>query len=204
MRKTPWTVLTAALAALALAGCGASGSDENKTGKPHDDDGTVPSLVLPAPSEEGGPVEGMDEVLQTAAKAEGAWVSAPWALAAAPDKASTDLQIVYVAGDTACYAHAGFTLEESDSKVTLGSYTTKNPDVSACPTSPAGAFKWGTVKLGQPLGDRTLVHAGVADLYSDFNWSMFVPQQVEEAPPADGGASAEPAEDATPNEEGEE
>ncbi|MDR2379980.1 MAG: hypothetical protein LBE08_02185, partial [Bifidobacteriaceae bacterium] len=157
MRKTPLAYLAAVCAALALAGCGDQVGEQGKTGQPYDDDGTVPAQLLPAPSGDDAVVEGLDEPLQVAAEPASGWLSAPWALAGPLDEASTEAAIIYVAGDAGCYAHAGFTLDESGSKVTIGSYTAEVPEATDCPANPAGAFKWGTIKLGQPLGERALV-----------------------------------------------
>ncbi|MDR2453785.1 MAG: hypothetical protein LBD51_04415 [Bifidobacteriaceae bacterium] len=191
MRNKPWVVLAGALAALGLAACGSAGDEQ--TTKPYDDDGTIPVALLPAPQGEEAAVEGLEETLATAAKAEAGWVSAPWALAAPAVKDATELQIIYVAGDTTCYSAAGFTLDESNSKVTVGAYTLKVEGAQDCPANPAGAFKWGTIKLGQPLGERALVHAGVDEIYQDFSWGPFATAAAVEEPSPTTPAAGETA-----------
>ncbi|MDR2347875.1 MAG: hypothetical protein LBD90_04515 [Bifidobacteriaceae bacterium] len=180
----------AVAAALALAAC-AAGDEETKIGEPQEDDGTVAGLLLPSPPQDDAVPEGLDEKLPTAAQAEDGWISAPWALAAAPSKDAVELQIIYVAGDTECYGPAGFTLDESDSKVTVGAYTAKRADAKDCPSQPAGAFKWGTVALGRPLGQRALEHAGVAALYDGFSWAPYAGERAEPASPSPSQASKE-------------
>jgi hypothetical protein len=200
MRKSPLTLLVVGIAAVALTACG-NGGDDKDASKPHDDDGIIPNQILPPPSEDSGEIVGMDEVLPTVAKPESGWLSAPWALASQADKAATEIQIVYVDGDTRCYGHAGFTLDESNSKVTVGSYTAKDPDGADCPSNPAGAFKWGTVKLAEPLGDRTLVHVGVDSLYSGFSWVQHAGSPAS-APPVEPESETES--DPAPEESAEE
>ncbi|MDR2380057.1 MAG: hypothetical protein LBE08_02585 [Bifidobacteriaceae bacterium] len=198
MRTKTLSVLLAAGAA--LVGC-ASSDAEAQAGEPVKDDGRVLDYVLPAPAEDGGVPEGLDEVLVAAGRADSGWISAPWALAAKPGPDATEIQIVYVAGDITCYSHAGFTLDESNSKVTIGSYTVKSADTSPCPEQPPAAVKWGTIKLGEPLGERTLVHAGVAALYEDFAWDTYFTKQADPAAPA---ASTDPPASDQPTEEGQE
>ncbi|MDR2113673.1 MAG: hypothetical protein LBO75_00140 [Bifidobacteriaceae bacterium] len=197
--------LVAALA-LVLTACGDS-KNQGENAKPHPDKGTVPAVLLPQPKESDEPPEGLDEVLKTQGKPDDGWLSAPWAQAAKDQKKSTDLAIIYVDGDTKCYGHAGFTLDESSSKVTVGSYVKKVEGAKDCPKNPAGAFKWGTVKLAEPLGDRELVHEGIDQQYSDFTWDKYVQQKAKpEAPasttaPAADSASASASTAASPAEE---
>ncbi|MDR2565969.1 MAG: hypothetical protein LBC97_07900 [Bifidobacteriaceae bacterium] len=186
MRKRPLTALVCLALATTLSACGSGGGEETKTSEPQVDDGTV---VVRDPAE----LAQLDEELPTGDKPEDGWISAPWGNVAKPAPDSQELQIYYVDGDTVCYGHAGFTLEESDSKVTVGVYVLKVPDAGDCPSDPARAFKWGTVKLAKPLGDRELVHAALEDPYINFEWDE-VPQpggQQEQAPEDAGAESSE-------------
>ncbi|MDR3359945.1 MAG: hypothetical protein LBO20_04735 [Bifidobacteriaceae bacterium] len=169
MPKTSLALLAAA--AMALTACGSG--DKSETGPPRNDDGTVVGLLVPAPLEPDSEPEGLDLKLTTQPSARPDWISAPWALATKPAKDSVEIRIVYVAGDTKCYGPAGFTVEETDTKVAIGAYTLKQPDSSACPSQPASAFKWGTIALGKPLGERALVHQGVATVYDGFDWERY-------------------------------
>jgi hypothetical protein len=187
MRRTPWTGAACAAAALRLSAGGSSGGDGQ--GKPFDDDGDARTYLLPAPPEGEEAPEGLDEVLPTIPKPEDGWLSAPWTLAGEVGPDSTEVRIVYVAGDTKCYGHAGFTLDESGSNATLGSYVFKVPDATDCPDNPAAALKWGTVNLAEPLGTRQLRHAGLAEAYAAYTWEERPAE--ESAPPA---ASEEPEE----------
>ncbi|MDR1186177.1 MAG: hypothetical protein LBK95_01765 [Bifidobacteriaceae bacterium] len=205
MRKSPLialSVLTTGTLAL-LTACGGGGGETTQESKV--DDGLIPTMVIPAP-DDSGEVPGMDAELPTLAKAEDGWISAPWAVAATPDVDSKDLQIVYVDGDTQCYAHVGFALDESKSKVVLGTYVQKVSDED-CPEDPARAFKWGTIKLQDALGDRELTHAGLGEVYASFDWNKWITPLdagTDEQPPAEGegadegtadeGADTEPAE----------
>ncbi|MDR1633691.1 MAG: hypothetical protein LBS27_01945 [Bifidobacteriaceae bacterium] len=179
MRKRLLIALTCLGLATALSGCGSSGGDETETNEPKVDDGTV---VVGDPKA----LDQLDEELPIADKVEEGWISAPWGNVTKPDPDSQELQIYYVDGDTVCYGHAGFSLDEADSKVTVGVYVLKVPDATDCPANPARAFKWGTVKLAKPLGDRELVHVGLQTPYQDFVW--------DEVPlPGDGGQDGEEA-----------
>ncbi|MDR2378003.1 MAG: hypothetical protein LBD70_01060 [Bifidobacteriaceae bacterium] len=189
MRKSP-VIILAALAAAALTACGDAGDGD--TDKPQVDDGTV---VVRDPTQ----LEALDAELATEPQPGEGWLSAPWGNVSMPRADSQELQIYYVAGDTECYAHAGFTLDESDSQVTLGSYVHKVEGATDCPENPARAFKWGTVKLANPLGERQLVHAALDDPYRDYVWDP-LPTAVQPAP---GAESEPPAGDAEPSEGGE-
>ncbi|MDR0626527.1 MAG: hypothetical protein LBG11_04575 [Bifidobacteriaceae bacterium] len=195
MRKRTLALLSGLIAAVTLTACG--GDSETDTGDPITDDGSIPKSLLLGPTT--GPDDqlvGLDEELKTAEKPEDGWISAPWADAATPDPEQAELRIIYVAGDTECYAHAGFTAQETNSEVTIGSYVKKAEGASGCPSSPAAAYKWGTVKLAEPLGDRKLVHAGVANLYKDFAW----PKEASNAPEDTSGEAPDEASNEAPEE----
>jgi hypothetical protein len=173
------------------SGCGSGGGEETKTSEPKVDDGAT---VLKVDPEQ--PDNGLDEVLETAVEPEDGWVS-PWSLAVEPSPDAGELVITYVAGDTQCYGPAGFTLEESDSQVTVGAYVVQVEGAADCPDDPARATKWGTVKLAQPLGERELVHAGVAQLFDGFSWGSSAPPVAPSQTPAqEGGGDADDADDA--------
>ncbi|MDR0593641.1 MAG: hypothetical protein LBG60_10400, partial [Bifidobacteriaceae bacterium] len=97
---------------------------------------------------------------------------------------------------TKCYQHAGFTLDESDSQVVVGVYVTKVEGATDCPADPARAFKWGTVKLAEPLGGRELVHAGLDEPYVGFVWDS-----TPAADPGQGQDQEGPADEGSPGAE---
>jgi hypothetical protein len=191
MRKLPLMVLSVLATTALLTACGGNGGGTNKEAK--SDDGVIPALVFPAPEEPDALPVGMDAELPAQAKAEDDWLSAPWAIALVPDPDSQDLMIAYVDGDTICLGHAGFTLDETKSKVTVGAYVKRVADKD-CPDDPARAFKWGTIKLAQPLGDRELMHTGVDEIYKDFSWTNWV-KPAEEEPADDGSSEADESTD---------
>jgi len=142
------------------------------------------------------PEENFAEELVTQAKADGGWLSAPWGLGQEVGPDSTTVPIIYVAGDALCYGPAGFTLDESDSKVTIGAYTKlvdlgEDHDPADCPTNPVAAWKYGHIALAKPLGERELVHAGLNDLYTEFVWPEMAPVTPEESPDATDEATPE-------------
>ncbi|MDR2373691.1 MAG: hypothetical protein LBD77_06275 [Bifidobacteriaceae bacterium] len=201
MRKSPAVhglcLGLASLLALGAGGCG--GSDEAKITDPRPDDGAAVLMVQPDT-----PDNGLDRELETTTEPEDFWLSAPWAVAVAPSADADEIVITYVDGDTQCYAHTGFTVDETDSKVTIGAYVGKvagagTESGNPCPDNPARAFKWGTVKLKEPLGERELFHAGLAELFQDFTWPVTAP--ASEAP-AEGSEGAEGAEGAGQAEDG--
>jgi hypothetical protein len=203
MRNAPWMTVIATAAVLGLSACGSGGGRES--GDPFEDDGVLMNAMIPAPAEDDGVPEGLDEVLPTEAKPQTEWVSAPWALASEPDKDATEIQVVYVAGDAKCYGPAGFTLDESGSKVTIGAYTIKVPDAEDCPANPAAAFKWGAIKLAEPLGSRKLIHAGLGEPYRGFTWDgapslSAVTDSDSPAPDPNGSGASEPPAETSPEE----
>lgn len=136
-----------------------------------------------------------DVDLATQATPDDGWLSAPWGLGRAIGPDDKAVPIIYVAGDTVCYGPAGFTLEETDSKVTIGSYTVRTAAddgegeaegteaAQECPSNPVAAWKYGTINLTDPLGKRELVHVGLDELYSEFTWPE-VPDTPAEQPTA--------------------
>ncbi|MDR3106661.1 MAG: hypothetical protein LBU05_00440 [Bifidobacteriaceae bacterium] len=176
MRKS----LAIVLICFTVTACGSGGGDEVTVGEPKLDDSTVSGLNpddldqldteltrLPQPGESLAP-DGQAEGLP--AKPEDGWISAPWVSVVKPDPNSQGIQILYVAGDVECHGSAGFTLEETDSKVTLGAYVFKSQQASECPDNGSIASKWGTVKLAKPLGDRELYHAGLDEPFADLSF----------------------------------
>ena len=175
-------IVCAALAMGALAACGDDGGESSV------DQG----VVKPWPIEENS----FGEVLKMQDKPEAGWLSAPWGLGQEVNQDSRTVSIVYVAGDTQCYGPAGFTLVETKNRVIIGAYTiavTPDDDASPepCPDSPARAWKYGTVQLAEPLGNRQLAHAPVNALYADYTWPEMQPPATSQ--PADD-ESAEPDE----------
>ncbi|MDR1442287.1 MAG: hypothetical protein LBJ02_07870 [Bifidobacteriaceae bacterium] len=184
MRKSPLIALTCLLALGVLTACGGEGG---KTGKEETDDGTIPQMLLPELAAPDDPIPGIDEDLGVSDKAEKDWISAPWADMVKQDTAASDLKIIYVDGDTRCYQHAGFTVKESKSKVTVAAYVKTVEGGKDCPKEPAKAFKWGTLKLAEPLGSRELIHAGVSEIFNGFTWDQFTKAPDSPAePPAEG------------------
>lgn len=173
-------IIAATFAAFALTACSPASPQDVAPEK--DDDGTV-ITDFGQVSETEGPVGGIDEALPTTADVDENWISAPWALAGTVDKDSVEVPIIYVWGNQQCEAHATyapegsaegnpvFGLEETEQTVTIGSYVVSTLEGSPCPTPALYAYKWGTIKLAEPLGDRKLVHAGLAERYADFDWS---------------------------------
>jgi hypothetical protein len=163
-------ILLAAFTVAALPACASKDDppDPEAAGEAVQDAGVIPHGLVPRPAKPGDPT-GLEAILATEPQPKDGWVSAPWALAATPDKSSKQIQIIYVAGDMACYGAIGFTLDESKSKVTIGSYLERSGPQTVCPGEPA-AWKWGTIELANELGDRELVHAGVANMFKDYTW----------------------------------
>jgi len=146
------------------------------------------------------PEENFVEELVTQAKPDSGWLSAPWGLGMEVGPDSTTVPIIYVAGDALCYGPAGFTLDESGSKVTIGAYTKlvdlgEDHDPADCPTNPVAAWKYGHIVLAEPLGNRELVHAGLNDIYAEFVWPEMASPTAETPPDATGEASPEAPED---------
>ncbi|MCL2802451.1 MAG: hypothetical protein FWD29_00630 [Micrococcales bacterium] len=178
--------LCATLAAGALTAC------SNDVGPPTENTG----MITPFTIED----DFFDEVVETQGKPGKGWLSAPWGVGAKIDAKSTKIPIIYVAGDTACTGPAGFTLKESKDEVTIGVYTIEveregKDAEKPCPTNPAGVFKYGSVKLSEPLGDRKLMHAGLEKRYQEFKWQVL----KTEEPTDNEGEDAKDTEDASPS-----
>jgi hypothetical protein len=182
-------VLTFATVGLVACSHNEDPADPEAAGEPLQDTGVVALGLVPKPATPGDKT-GLEDILKTADKPEEGWVSGPWALASTPDKTAKQIQIIYVAGDLECYGTVGFTLNESKSEVTIGSYLSRKGSQSACPTNPASAYKWGTIELTSELGDRQLTHAGVANMFKDFTWDRFTA-----APKPPPSADTEPSQE---------
>ena len=170
-----------ALALGGLAGCSGGGSSPT----------VDPGVVELAPD----PDTNFDEVLATQDKPSKGWLSAPWALGLPVDENTTTIALTYVYGDAVCYGPAGFTLEETNSKVIIGAFTQKvdlpeGVTEEDCPDDPVRAWKYGTIELSKPLGSRTLTHVGLDNLYADFAW----PSPAAAPSPDDNAGNADDAE----------
>jgi hypothetical protein len=194
--------MLAAAAALIMAACSPGTDDTPKPGQDTDDTGQLVDRLLPQPFGADGTVEGLDEVLETTTQPDESWVSAPWALVAATTPEATEIKIMYLAASSGCYTAGGFTLNETDANVVIGSYLTRAEGAADCAsTGPAGreggtALKWGTINLARPLGQRTLVHAGLAAYFQAFQWDDPEPEQLQPLP--EDTASAPAGDDVTP------
>ncbi|MDR1799876.1 MAG: hypothetical protein LBR19_08390 [Bifidobacteriaceae bacterium] len=174
---------TAALAALTLAGCG---GDNANSGPPVEDTGTVPPAVVVSIEgiSEDDPDYPLNEQLVVSPEVGSGWISAPWGLAGETSASTTAIQLVYVAGETVCYGHAGFTVSETDDRVTIGSYLVKVDEPAGECQDGLWARKAGTITLSEPLGTRALYHAGVDALFDGYSFGLFDYTEEPTAPTA--------------------
>lgn len=106
-----------------------------------------------------GDMYSLDLVDQISAAQAAGLTSEPWRLVAI-DGRPRSLQIFYVVGG-GCETPVGIRVHETRTSVTIEAVSRTDPNASAC----ASLLKTGSgsVILKQPLGDRTLWHAPVAE-----------------------------------------
>ncbi|MDR1825820.1 MAG: hypothetical protein LBR27_10935 [Bifidobacteriaceae bacterium] len=208
--RTVLACAAAALVAATLTACGGDSGDSPAV----EDQGTVPPAVLPsftAPSGQPTPDDPLEEKLESGSQVQEGWVSAPWGLAAPVTSDTTELKIVYVAGETVCYGPGGFTVKEESGKVTVGAYLEKVAEPAGECLVGQWAYKWGTITLSEPLGSRELYHAGVDQMFDGFVWDPWEgtettvetpePEETKYETPADEAPADEtPADETTTDE----